>query len=231
MFNIELADSHDVRYDYGQEWYDLVQKIWSNDEEFDWRGEYFDLKHVYGKPKPFRGILPPIMNAGSSDQGKSFAARNADYLFTVLVDLESGRQNVIGIEELARQYNRDIGVFTTTYVVCRPSQKEAEEYHDYYANEQADWPAVDRLMELQGLHAKSFPPEAFKLFRNRFAAGHGVYPLVGDPDHITDELVRIHEAGFAGTTITFVNYLDEFPYFRDEVLPRLEQKGLREKLR
>ena len=231
MFNLELPDSHDVRYEYGQEWHDLVQKIWSNDEEFDWKGKYFDLKHVYGKPKPFKGEIPPIMNAGSSDQGKNFAARNADYLFTVLVDLESGRKNVIGIKELARQHARDIGVFTTSYVVCRPSQKEAEEYHNYYANELADWPAVDRLMELQGLHAKSFPPEAFKLFRNRFAAGHGVYPLVGDPDYITDELVRIHEAGFVGTTITFVNYLDEFPYFRDEVLPRLERKGLRKQSR
>ena len=116
-------------------------------------------------------------------------------------------------------------------MVCRPNQKEAEEYHNYYANEQADWPAVDRLMELQGLHAKSFPPEAFTLFRNRFAAGHGVYPLVGDPDHIADEMTRFHEAGFSGTTITFVNYTDEFPYFRDEVLPRLEAKGLRSQYR
>jgi len=29
--------------------------------------------------------------------------------------------------------------------------------------------------------------------------------------------------------VSFVNYLDEMPYFRDEVLPRLEAKGLRKK--
>jgi FMNH2-dependent dimethyl sulfone monooxygenase len=28
---------------------------------------------------------------------------------------------------------------------------------------------------------------------------------------------------------SMINYLDEFPYFRDEVLPRLERMGLREK--
>jgi FMNH2-dependent dimethyl sulfone monooxygenase len=28
--------------------------------------------------------------------------------------------------------------------------------------------------------------------------------------------------------MNFVNYLDEFPYFRDEVLPRLERLGVRE---
>ena len=231
MFKIELSDSHDVRYSYGQEWCDIIKRIWASNEEFDWDGEYFSLRHVYGNPKPFGGEMPPIMNAGSSDQGQDIAARNADYLFMVLIDLESGAANVKAIKERAKGHGRDIGVFTTSYVVCRPNQKEAEEYHNYYANEQADWPAVDRLMELQGLHAKSFPPEAFTLFRNRFAAGHGVYPLVGDPDHIADEMTRFHEAGFSGTTITFVNYTHEFPYFRDEVLPRLEAKGLRSQYR
>ena len=41
----------------------------------------------------------------------------------------------------------------------------------------------------------------------------------------------ISQSGFAGTTISFVNYVDELPFFRDEVLPRLERKGLREKVK
>ncbi len=227
MFNIDLPDSHDVRYGYGQEWLDIIKKIWATDTPFDWQGKYFDLREVYGDPKPFNKSGPPIMNAGSSEQGQNFAAQNANYLFTVLVDIESGASSVKNIKTLASKYGRDVGVFTTSYVVCRPSDSEAKEYHEYYANQNADWDAVDKLMELQGLHAKSFPPEAFKLYRDRFAAGHGVYPLVGSPDHIANEMTKIYNAGFSGTTITFVNYIDEFPYFRDEVLPRLEAKGLR----
>jgi alkanesulfonate monooxygenase SsuD/methylene tetrahydromethanopterin reductase-like flavin-dependent oxidoreductase (luciferase family) len=63
--------------------------------------------------------------------------------------------------------------------------------------------------------------------RGRFAAGHGTYPLVGDPDSVADEMARITDAGFAGTTLSFVDYVKEFPFFRDEVIPRLERKGLR----
>jgi alkanesulfonate monooxygenase SsuD/methylene tetrahydromethanopterin reductase-like flavin-dependent oxidoreductase (luciferase family) len=63
--------------------------------------------------------------------------------------------------------------------------------------------------------------------RVRFAGGHGTYPLVGDPDDIADALEAISAAGLAGTTIAFVDYGREFPFFRDEVLPRLERKGLR----
>ncbi|NBS45175.1 MAG: LLM class flavin-dependent oxidoreductase, partial [Acetobacteraceae bacterium] len=35
--------------------------------------------------------------------------------------------------------------------------------------------------------------------------------------------------GLAGCTIAFLNYLTEIPYFVQEVLPRLERLGLRQK--
>ena len=65
------------------------------------------------------------------------------------------------------------------------------------------------------------------MLRGRFAAGHGTYPFVGDPDSVAKEMAKVTEAGFAGCTISFVDYVKEFPYFRDEVLPRLEKMGLR----
>lgn len=168
------------------------------------------------------------MNAGSSGAGRSFGAKNCDFLFTVLIDLEKGRQDVQSIKGIAAGCGRGIDVFTTSYVVLRPTRKEAQEYHEYYTRKMGDYAAADHLMELQGLHAQSFPPEAFQLFRQRFLGGHGVYPLIGDADDVAAELAKISAAGFIGTTITFVNYLEEFPFFRDEVLPRLERLGLRQ---
>jgi dimethylsulfone monooxygenase len=227
MFGKQLPDSHDERYAFGQEWFDIITKTWSTDEEFDWRGEFFELDHVASDPKPYGGVMPPIMNAGASPQGQAFAARNCDYLFTTMIEPEQSAPIVAGVKEQAGGFGRDMGVMTNCYVVCRPTMEEAQEYHHYYAIEMQDEEGTSRLMELQGLHAQSFPPEAFALFRERFAAGHGVYPLVGTPDHIADELARVAAAGFDGTTVTFVNYLDELPYFAQEVLPRLEAKGLR----
>jgi alkanesulfonate monooxygenase SsuD/methylene tetrahydromethanopterin reductase-like flavin-dependent oxidoreductase (luciferase family) len=85
-------------------------------------------------------------------------------------------------------------------------------------------------MKLQGMHAQSFTPDALANFRDRFAAGHGAFPLVGTPDHIADQLEKLSNAGLSGTTLSFVDYAKEFPYFRDEVIPRLEKKGLRNKV-
>ncbi len=53
--------------------------------------------------------------------------------------------------------------------------------------------------------------------------------MVGDPDQIAKQLADLSAAGLRGIGFSFVNYLRELPYFCDEVLPRLERIGVREK--
>jgi alkanesulfonate monooxygenase SsuD/methylene tetrahydromethanopterin reductase-like flavin-dependent oxidoreductase (luciferase family) len=226
-FGVPLPQQHSERYALAQEWFDVVTHIWKHEGPFDWDGRFYHLKQVYGFPRPFDGT-PPIMNAAGSAEGRQFAVRNADFLFCISIDPDKSRAEVDEIKANAARAGRNTGAFTLSHVVCRPTRREAEDYYRYYAEENADWGAVDNLMALQGLHAKSFPPEALRTMRGRFAGGHGTYPLIGDPDTIAREMVKISAAGFAGTTLSFVDYVAEFPYFRDEVLPRLEKLGLRE---
>jgi dimethylsulfone monooxygenase len=56
----------------------------------------------------------------------------------------------------------------------------------------------------------------------------GMYPIVGTPDDIVAELVRIEAIGAAGSALVFLNYLRELPFFIQEVLPRMEKAGLRQ---
>jgi alkanesulfonate monooxygenase SsuD/methylene tetrahydromethanopterin reductase-like flavin-dependent oxidoreductase (luciferase family) len=65
------------------------------------------------------------------------------------------------------------------------------------------------------------------MFRNRFAGGHGSCPIIGTPDQVADEIERFAKAGFGGMTLSFFDYAAELPYFAEEVLPRLEAKGVR----
>src|ERR1700678_3788525 len=66
MFGLQFASEHKERYAYGQEWFDIVRKLWTADAPFDWDGTYFKLHEVRGNPKPYGGSLPPIVNAGFS---------------------------------------------------------------------------------------------------------------------------------------------------------------------
>ena len=62
----------------------------------------------------------------------------------------------------------------------------------------------------------------------RKVLGYGAnWAIFGEPDHVARELHRLHEAGFDGVAIDFINYLEELPYFVQEVIPRLERMGIR----
>ena len=54
---------------------------------------------------------------------------------------------------------------------------------------------------------------------------------MGDPDTVAGALKHLADAGFDGFCFSFVAYTDELPYFIQEVLPRLERMGLRQKQR
>lgn len=226
-FGIELPEDHNERYALAQEWWDVILKIWESEERFDYKGKYFNLEHVEGYPKPYNGKVP-VFNAGSSGQGREFATKNSNFVLTNVMGPEDGVNDVKRIKSLAKEkYKRDVGVFTVSHVVCRPTKKEALDYLHYYADENADWGAVDNLMNLQKMHAKSFTKEMLQTFRSRFAAGHGSNPLIGTPDDVANEIKRFHDAGFSGMTLAFVDYISELEYFAQEVLPRLERMGIR----
>jgi FMNH2-dependent dimethyl sulfone monooxygenase len=227
MFGTEQR-GHDDRYAYGAEWLEIVMRLWTEETPFDYDGAYFHLKHAQALPKPYGGERPLIMNAGASPAGKAFAVRHADDLFTRLYSLEQAVDDVRDIHARAATLGRSINVCSTVNVVCRPTTSEAEEYYRYFADEMADWEAIDNRSGVALKHGfQSAQYEQYHADRMRQAAGYGSYPVLGDPDRVAGELAKISAIGFAGLALGFVNYLAEFPYFRDEVLPRLERLGVR----
>jgi alkanesulfonate monooxygenase SsuD/methylene tetrahydromethanopterin reductase-like flavin-dependent oxidoreductase (luciferase family) len=85
-------------------------------------------------------------------------------------------------------------------------------------------------MRLKQEFAQSHDAHVFNVYRKRFAGGVGTYPLIGTPARIVEEMVKMADIGFAGCTVSFVNFHDELPYFIDKVLPLMIEAGLREKI-
>jgi alkanesulfonate monooxygenase SsuD/methylene tetrahydromethanopterin reductase-like flavin-dependent oxidoreductase (luciferase family) len=126
-----------------------------------------------------------------------------------------------------RQAGRDIDVYTVAVVTCRPTAREAEDYWRHAIIDHADWAAVDSILAMRNVTPHTLSPEDFQRRRNHQANGMGGLPLVGDPDMVAGELTRLAATGLRGIALSFVNYLDELPYFCAEVLPRLARAGLR----
>jgi alkanesulfonate monooxygenase SsuD/methylene tetrahydromethanopterin reductase-like flavin-dependent oxidoreductase (luciferase family) len=138
-------------------------------------------------------------------------------------------QRVKEAKDAAAQHGRDLDVYAVGVVTCRPTQKEAEEYYHYATIENADWSAVDGILGKTNISPATVGEEEFQKQRHHYAHGLGGLMMVGDPDQIAKQLAELSQAGLRGIGFSFVNYLRELPYFCDEVLPRLERMGIREK--
>ena len=233
MFGVQQRD-HDLRYEYAQEWIDIVKEAWTCDGTFDYEGKFLQIKKARAYPKPYGETRPLMMNAGSSDVGQAFALRNCDAFFVATAgsrkSLAGNAAKVTEIKTAAQNLGRDIEVFTVGQVICRPTQKEADEYYQHVNIENADWGAIDGMLANKSITPQTIPPEEYYAKRRYFAANAvGGYPFVGTPDRVAEELGIISQAGVRGIGLSFVNFLDEVPYFCDEVLPRLERQGVRVK--
>ena len=226
MLGVDL-DQHERRYDLGQEWVDLVKRIWSEEEPFDFDGEFFQTKGTDLNPKPVSGKRPMLVAAGTSGRGRAFAVANADMLFHVFYDFEKFRQDCANLRKTANDLGRDVGLFTNVGVVCRPTQKEAEEYHHYYAVEHADSEACRIMMVERGVDTDNVSQEDRRRFHLRAATGNGATPVVGSPDHVAAQLAKLSEAGCDAVAMGLPNYLNDLPIIVEEVFPRLEALGLR----
>jgi dimethylsulfone monooxygenase len=230
MFGATLRD-HEARYEYAQEWLDIVKLAWLPRDDFDFDGRFFKLKGVRAKPKPHGGTRPMLMNAGASATGQAFAIRNCDALFSTIargMSFEQTAGHIGKVQALARQVGREIDVYTVGVVTCRPTAREAQDYYRHAVVDNADWPAVDNILAMRDIVPERHSPEEFQRIRDHQANGMGGLPLIGDPDAVARDIARLAELGLRGIAVSFVNYLDELPYFCAEVLPRLARAGLRD---
>jgi len=230
MFGATLRN-HAARYAYAEEWLDVVKLAWSAEKEFDFAGQFITLKGVRAKPKPYDGTRPLIMNAGASPTGRAFAIRNCDALFSNVArgfSVEETARYVSEVQSSAQRHGREIGVYTVGVVTCRPTAHEAEAYHRHCIVDHADWAAVDSILAMRNVTPQAHSPEEFARLRLHQANGMGGLPLVGDPDTVARDIGHLAAAGLTGIAVSFVNFLDELPYFCAEVLPRLARMGLRE---
>ena len=231
MFGVQQRE-HEQRYEYAQEWINAIKIAWATNEDFDFDGQYIRLKSVRAKPKPYGGTRPLIMNAGSSGTGEAFAMRNCDAFFTATQmsrhGVDATAKMVADIKSKAQALGREIEVFTIGQIVCRTTQKEADDYYHYAMFEMADWVSLEGMLQIKKITPQTVGEEAYKKQREYLALrGIGGYPFVGTPDSIADELATLSRAGVRGIAFSMVNYLQELPLFRDEVLPRLQRIGVR----
>ncbi len=245
-WNQSEFDQHGVtidgntRYEQGLEWYRIYAKLLEGGPEFDWDGEFYKLKGLRTDPVSLQRPGPVVMSAGFSTKGRDFAAQTADILFTGPGEWSQAETIVDDVKAFAAQYGRKTDVYTSAFYICRPTRKEAEDYYYHVAEELADRQATSVFTRKRNetgtdgqspkaiaIEDKLMPRHANAMGKHYSGTLPGVHPIVGSPDDVVAEIGKLHRMDLAGSSLTFVDYRQELPFFVAEVLPRMRKAGLR----
>jgi alkanesulfonate monooxygenase SsuD/methylene tetrahydromethanopterin reductase-like flavin-dependent oxidoreductase (luciferase family) len=231
MFGLTQKD-HDERYQVADEWTEALKQLWTLEGEHDYHGRYFDIPAGVLEPKPLQKPYPVIMNAGTSAAGRSFAAKHSDVIFAGLTNFETAAQQITEIKQLARrEYGRDIRVFGRGHVVCRDTEREAEEYYDYVHRRVADLEGAANVTGISVKHSQStdWSLDERKILEG-MVAGFWAVPMVGTPEQVTQKIIDLHQAGADGVALSWVDFDEGLDQMEKQVLPMLVEAGMRRPL-
>jgi len=229
MFGINLLE-HDQRYVYLEEWLHILRKLWTCPDEFDYESKNFRMKKAISRPQPLQQGGIPIMNAALSPTGMRFSAKNSQIGLISLQGNtpEDWRPAVEAYKRMAREeFHREIQLWTNVSVVQRETQKEAEDYLRRYSEEYLDTEVLDSIMlTISNENNVPMGSERLAFMRKRMAVGAG-HLVIGTAQSIAEQLEAISSVGIDGVIMTWVDYVDGVRRIVRDVLPLLEQAGLR----
>jgi len=227
MFGAKLLHDHAERYGQASEWIEIVQRVWESEEEFEFHGDYYDIEGAYTEPRPAQAPGPVLMNAGSSGHGRDFSAKYSDMAFVSIRndDPATAAETVESYRDFARtRYGREVGVWTPAHIVHGDTDEDAQAMADeLYAH--GDFELVDTYLKdhIATNSAHGIPEELYR----RMVLGNGTFPLIGSAQTIADRLEMLSDAGIDGLLLTWFDYASGLRRFTAEILPLLEECGLR----
>jgi long-chain alkane monooxygenase len=263
---------HEDRYRRAEEYVQVVYKLlegsWEDDavlrdvergvyadpakiHDIDHVGEFYDvIGPNLTEPSPQR--TPVLFQAGASEQGRDFAARNAEAIFIPGRSPEQARVNIEDVRQRAARAGRDPSdiLFYSgfTFVVGgtkEEAQRKAAEFDETasargYAAHMGGGMGVDLASidldtpvgELERYNSRGglkslidSAPDKTWTFRDVLKL-RGANRVVGTPEQIADGLGQLAEAGVDGVNVTYYTSPGSFADFIDGVIPVLQERGL-----
>jgi FMN-dependent oxidoreductase (nitrilotriacetate monooxygenase family) len=113
------------------------------------RGPQFDVRGYATLPAGPQGH-PILLQAGDSDDGRAFGARNADALFTLHGSLQDGQRYYADVKGRAASYGRDpnrLKVFPAATFVIGDTDAEAQDRARHIRYQQVSGPTAIAMLE------------------------------------------------------------------------------------
>ena len=229
-----------------EEAYDLITRAWTDDNPFEWHGEYFNYDCVSILPRPVQVPHPPIWSPVSAVESFQWCARNHIGAITS-GGVQSCAEGLKFFQDYARDEcaweatAADMGIAREFYLA--PTKKKFNEMAESLFNRDAEdaYPHMRDHPDLKALDRERY---AVRTYTYRSQGGGGRAPggrtmnaiergtfIAGDPDAVTDQIIAQQKATGAGVLVirpemgvlTLDEVADELDLFAKEVLPEIRK--------
>jgi pyrimidine oxygenase len=205
------------RYELAEEWLQIATTLWQEGHcNFD--GNYFRMNDALSLPTPAGHI--PIVNAGMSDRGLEFSAKNADISFVSVGDEEMAREFASSLREKAQAAGKAEGVKMAAVftVVAADSDEEAHAIAEHI-RAGADVDAITEYVKRTTGTGVSSDTVAEYVMKRTFQASL----LIGSPQSVAEQMNNFAANGVDAILLTFPDFIDDLDYFGREILPLLQR--------
>lgn len=229
MFGIKQRP-HDERYDAADEWLTVMERVWAQGADPNFAGSYYSITDGYLEPKPVQQPRPLIISAGQSTRGVQFALTRADFIFIGGANMQELRERCTTTLEAKRSLGSSTQIVSHAPVVIAETDAEAKRYFEWYVEEMGDFAAAENVargMIAGGNRSVEIPPEKLHAVSRALISGWAGMPLVGTPERVAEDLVAMQKMGVTGIALSWVDYESGLHQFNEQVLPLLQQAGVR----
>lgn len=222
-----------IRYSRSREVINILKQCW-NDDEINFRGEFYNLNLPTDPVKPFQQGGPLLYFGGYSPDGVDLCAEHCD-VYLMWPDTEDKISTLISnMKAKALGYNRTVQFGLRVHVIVRETEAEARKYAsklisnlDYnLGNDIRDRAqdskslGVSMQSELRSKSDKDFYVES-NLWTGIGLARSGCgAAIVGDPDQVYNKLKRYINLGIRSFILSGYPHHNECELFAKYVLPR-----------
>jgi alkanesulfonate monooxygenase SsuD/methylene tetrahydromethanopterin reductase-like flavin-dependent oxidoreductase (luciferase family) len=214
---------HDERYRQTEDYINILKGLWTAEPgSFNHQSPFYRIDSGYINPPPVQKPHPPIANAGVSEAAREMSARLCDWSFISAQSADDCAAIAADIKRRAHRYNRAIRCACYPFVLWRETEREAQEERRRILAEM-DRQGVENFARALGMGSGSY--DSFTL--EMLAFGAGAMPVIGTKEQVAEKLATLFLAGVDGVLMCFLSYLEDTVRFRNEILPLLQQLGVR----
>ena len=222
---------HDERYQLAGELFDVLNTLWSSNENFTYEGRHgWKIKDGYITPKPAYG-RPVLVTATGSEAGIDFAASQSDLVFItnssgagIRETLEDIPAHIQKIKARARQFGREVRTVINPIIVSRDTEQETRDYLEAIIGNKIPGAFGSPSAYASDAHAWRGRAEGT---RNTGLGLGGNIEIIGTPEQVVQQLTALKAAGIDGIQLNFHDFAVDLAHFGERILPLLKQAGLR----